>query len=91
MQGSLQKQRGFLLYLAVILISVIGFLGVTITQMYGSSAYSQVNYSLATKALYLSEAGLEHASRQLLNYNPTNRSTCSGLSLSGTLGSGTYT
>jgi Tfp pilus assembly protein PilX len=90
MQSSLKKQHGFLMFVAVILIVVIGFLGVAISLMFASSANSTTNAAYADKALYLAEAGFEHATHKLFMPSLASRSTCSGLSISNTLGSGAY-
>jgi MSHA biogenesis protein MshP len=90
MRSSLKKQQGFLMIVAVILIVVIGFLGVAISYMSASSSAGTINYLLGDQALYLAESGFEQATHQLMNSTLANRTACSGLTISNTVGVGAY-
>lgn len=84
------RQRGFLSLVAVVLIMVMGFLGMALTYMLISGSASTTNYLQSSKALYLAEAGLEHATHVLNASSFTNRAPCLALTISNTLGAGSY-
>lgn len=86
----MHKQHGFLVIVAALLIVVIGFLGIAITYMSVGSSTGVTNLSQSTKALYLAESGFEQAIHLLLTPTISNRITCSGLSISNSLGEGAY-
>ncbi len=84
------SQLGFLSLVAVLLIMIMGFLGLVIAYMVVSSATSTNNIQQAEMALDLGDAGLEQAVHELETSTLSNRITCSGLSISNTLGAGAY-
>lgn len=89
---SLKQQRGYLTLVTVVLIVIVGFLAAALAYITVGSSFGSANLQQATSALYLAESGLEHATHELLFYTLTNRSACSGLSLSNaSIGGGTYT
>ncbi len=85
-----RKNQGFLSLLAVLLILVVGFIGLAFTYMMVTSFRSTSDAVQATQAFYLAESGLQQGIHQLLNSTLTQRSACSSLSLSNSLGRGTY-
>lgn len=88
---TLKSQAGFLTLITVVLIVIVGFIAVTLAYITYGSSFANTNFQSSTAALYLAESGLEDGTHEL--YNPTlaNRSPCQGLSLTNTLGNGTYT
>jgi Tfp pilus assembly protein PilX len=86
----LSHQQGYLALIAVALIVVIGFLGLAITQMFYGGTKATSDFLQADKALYLAESGLEQAAYKLSAHTLSNRTACSGLSISNTLGAGAY-
>lgn len=89
---TIEKQRGFLTLITVVLIVIVGFIGVALAYIYYGSAFATINLQSATAALYLAESGLEDGSHELLSSTLANRSACSGLSLTNpSIGSGAYT
>ena len=86
----LSKQKGFLVFIAVILIVVTGFIGLAVAEMFYSSSRSTTDYLQAAKALYLAESGIEDATHNLLAPTLTDRSACSGLSFTNAVGAGSY-
>lgn len=90
---SLFRQRGYLVLLLAILIVIVGFIAAAATNMFYASASSTASHYQSDAALYLAEAGLEHATHKLLEPTVANRSTCVGYSttpLTNTLGNGGY-
>ncbi len=95
----MNNQRGYLVILAVFLIMVTGFIGVTIASLLFGGANETLNYQQAEKALYIAETGFETAARFVLTPTLTGTNTRIGCgSLSGnsnvtntTFGSGTFT
>jgi Tfp pilus assembly protein PilX len=86
------SQDGYLVLLLAIMIVIVGFVGAVVTNMFFSSTFSTTSHYNADRALYLAEAGLEHATHKLLEPTVTNRSACAGLSISNvSLGPGNYT
>jgi Tfp pilus assembly protein PilX len=86
-----REQQGFLALVAVLLIIVIGFLGIAVTYMFVGSTRATSDHFQSAQAFWLAESGLEQATYQLLASTLTNRSACSGLNISNTLGAGAYT
>jgi Tfp pilus assembly protein PilX len=87
------SQRGYLMIVVIIMIVVIGFLGLVVTNMFFSSSFSSAANYQSAQALYLAEAGLEHATHKLLETTIANRLTCAGYGttpLTNTLGAGSY-
>lgn len=87
---SIQKQHGYLMIIAALLIVVIGFLGLAVCYMFVGTSISTNDNLQSDQALYLAEAGLEQAIHTLLTPTLTIRSACSGLSINNTLGAGAY-
>lgn len=88
---ALGKHRGFLMMVALMLIVVISFIGLAVSSMFVGISTSTINNLQSTQALYLAESGLEHATHLLLTPTITNRTNCSGLSVTNSLGKGNYT
>jgi len=86
-----RSQQGYLMMVAVFLIMIIGFLGVAVAWMVSGSANDVNRLLLGESAFYLAQSGLGHATHKLLAPTVSDRSTCSGLSISNTLGAGAYT
>jgi Tfp pilus assembly protein PilX len=90
---SLSSQRGYLVMLIVIMIIIVGFIGAAITNMFFGSTFSTTAHYKSDNALYLAEAGLEHATHKLLTSTVANRLSCTSYgsgALTNTLGSGSY-
>lgn len=88
---SLRQQLGYLTLVTVALIIIVGFIAVALAYITFSSSFATINVQQSTAALYLAESGLEDATHELTNYDIAVRSNCSGLSLSNSIGDGTYT
>ncbi len=86
----LSHQQGYLVFIAVILIVVIGFIGLAVAEMFYSSTRSTSDYLQAAKALFLAESGIEQATHEILTSTVANRSACSGLSINNSIGAGAY-
>lgn len=84
------SQHGYLSVIAVLLIVVIGFIGVSAAYLIISSASATNNLAQSTGAFYLAESGLERAIRVLDTSNLTFRNTCAALNLSDSLAGGVY-
>ncbi len=63
------RQQGFLAMLAVLLIMVAGFVGITVVYFLSSNATSTLGFQQAEKSLYIAEAGFEKTARLLLTSN----------------------
>lgn len=88
----LNKQKGFLTIVTVILIVIMSFLAVSIAYVSSNSAFSTSNFQQASRALYLAESGLEQATRALLLPTIATRSACNGLNISNSsVAGGTFT
>ena len=61
----LNKQRGFLMIAAVILIVIVAFLAVTLGSMSASNVSTTVTNLGSTQVLFAAESGLEYEQRQL--------------------------
>jgi Tfp pilus assembly protein PilX len=89
----ISKQRGYLVILLVIMIIIVGFIGAVVTNIFFSSTFATTAHYQSDLALYLAEAGLEHATHKLLEPTIANRLTCAGYNttaLTNTLGAGAY-
>jgi Tfp pilus assembly protein PilX len=88
------KQKGYLLYIAVLMIAVIGFLALNISNIMNESIYSNVNLLGSDKALYVAESGLFDVAHRLALPDVATRSSCVGIqntNLTLTLITGNYT
>jgi len=96
---SLTRQRGYLPFVAVILIVVVGFLVVSIAYMSVGSATATNNFVQSEAALDIAEAGYEETARLLLTpflAGSNHRIACSAITGNGNLtntsfGTGTFT
>lgn len=61
-----KKQEGYLALIAVLLISMIGFLGITLVQQSSVNITSGTHFQQSDKAFYIANAGLQKATRQLM-------------------------
>lgn len=94
----MKHQQGYLSFVSVILIVIIGFIGMSVAYMESSSATATSNQAASLQALYLAEAGLEHATRELLLPTVASRYSCNGggssnlasTALTNTVGAGSY-
>lgn len=96
---SLQKQQGFLSFLTVIMVVILGFIATAVAFMLIGGATANINFLLSESALYLAESGLQKGSRLLLTPTLTGsnlRVACSALSgnsnvTNSAFGPGTFT
>jgi Tfp pilus assembly protein PilX len=63
---SLHRQKGYLMFVAVLLILLVGAFSVTMTSLFVGSAHTTGNFIQADNAYYLAEAGFEETARLLL-------------------------
>lgn len=91
MRYGIIRQQGYLMFVAVLLIIVIGFLGMAVAFMIGNAANSTDAFQLSEQAFDLAMSGSEHATHLLLTPTLANRVNCSGLSINNTLNTGAYT
>ena len=99
MHTSLNRQRGYLLILAVLLILLVGTLSASMVSLFVGSANSTNNYIQSNNAYYLAEAGFEETARFLLTPTLTGtngRIACGSISSNSNLtnknfGSGSFT
>ena len=90
--SSLQQQQGYLTLITVVLIVIVGFIAVALAYITFGNAFATLNTQESTSALYIAESGLDATTHVLLSSTLTNRSACSGLSLTNaSIGAGTYT
>ncbi|MDX1902413.1 MAG: hypothetical protein SFW66_10530 [Gammaproteobacteria bacterium] len=95
----MRSQQGYLMLVAVLLIMVIGFLGVSVAYMISSSAFSTNQFTQAETAFDIAASGLEKSTRFLqtpflTGTNP--RTACSAITgesnlTDSSVGSGTFT
>src|SRR5437870_1971772 len=71
MEFTMNAQKGFLLMVVVLWIIILGFIGVAVTYMFTTSAYTATNANAGDKAFYIAASGLEVASHDLKNNNVT--------------------
>jgi Tfp pilus assembly protein PilX len=86
-------QRGYLVMLLAIMIVIVGFIATTATSLFYGGAFSTSAHLQSDEALYLAEAGLEHATHQLLEATVTSRVACANLGttpINNSLGNGEY-
>ena len=93
------RQRGFLLIAAIVLVVILSFFALVITDLFTGDTRTATYGLESTQALFLAEAGLERAGQALLSptvyapASPNNRINCAGLAtVPGTVneGSGSF-
>lgn len=84
------KQKGFLLVLVTIIIVIFGLLTAALVAMFIRSSVSSSYLQALGKASALAESGLDLGLSNLSQSTLSNRQTCSGLSGTATLTSGSF-
>jgi len=74
-----EKQQGFLLIVAVVLIAIFGVIGVIATYLVNSDLLSGTNHLDSEQAFYIAEAGLETATHRLRITTVSNTTTCASM------------
>ncbi len=90
---SLSKQHGYLMIQLAIMIVIVGFIGAAVVNMFYWSSLSTNAHYESDQALYLAEAGIEHATHKLLEPTLANRQSCAtynSTALTNSLGAGSY-
>jgi hypothetical protein len=91
-----QRQRGFLLIVAVILIAVAATMAAVIVTLTAGSGRAGGGHAASTQALYIAESGAERATRLVLSPTVSERVTCPSVTGNANVtniavGSGVYT
>ncbi|MHB8415310.1 MAG: pilus assembly PilX family protein [Acidiferrobacteraceae bacterium] len=82
---SVRRQRGFLLIAAIVLVVILSFFALVITDLYVGDTRSSIDHLSSSQALFLAESGLERATRALLSptvltpSSPDNRQSCAAI------------
>lgn len=68
MESSLKikEQRGYLLILAIVIIVIVAFVGVTLVRMFIGSSSSESNVALSNQVFYIANSGMEIAKHNIV-------------------------
>lgn len=85
-------QQGYLMIVAVALILIIGFIGVSVTALFNTSSRASIDHLLSGQAFYIAESGLEAAGFKLLTPTLASRTSCAAAGATNVaVGKGVYT
>lgn len=79
---SAQRQCGFLLIAAIVLLVILSFFALVVTDLYVGDTRRSIDHLSSAQAFFLAESGLERATRALLSptvltpSSPDNRQSC---------------
>lgn len=62
----IKAQRGYLLILAIVIIVIVAFVGVTLVRMFIGGSSSESNVALSSQAFYIANSGMEIAKRDIV-------------------------
>lgn len=82
MEFKINKPKGYLVIVAIILIVIVSFIAILLGYMLAGSVKSSTNMSQANSALYIAKSGLELAENTILN--STNSNVCSPYNVAAT-------
>src|SRR5882762_7436638 len=89
--STLKNQQGYLMIVAVILIVIVGFVGLSISYSTYSSGNAVINLQEATSAFYIAEGGIDSSIHHLGNYDLVNRDGCATIAgIYNSVGDGGY-
>ncbi|MHB1914072.1 MAG: pilus assembly PilX family protein [Acidiferrobacteraceae bacterium] len=82
---SARRQRGFLLIAAIVLLVILSFFALVVTDLYVGDTRRSIDHLSSAQAFFLAESGLERATRALLSptvltpSSPDNRQSCAAV------------
>ncbi|MBI5604483.1 MAG: hypothetical protein HY879_14140 [Deltaproteobacteria bacterium] len=85
-----KKEAGFILIAAIIIMTLLGFLGVTASYLFTSGTTTTKDYLLSTRAFFIAEGGVEYVGKYLRDQGSPNWSTITPPSGSISLGDGSF-
>jgi Tfp pilus assembly protein PilX len=90
-QYGVKSQRGYLLYMALLMIVFTSLVSMNLVQIFVTSSYYTTNLLATAKATFLAESGLNDGTHQLSNPNLDLRAACiANLIPTGVLSTGNY-
>lgn len=65
MEHTIKQQRGYLIMVAVIVITILAFIGLILTRLFTNQAQTSTNLSLSKQSLYIAVSGLDIGKRDI--------------------------